>query len=104
MCGDTCFERLLTIRGMNALTTVVSYRCVTNGHIFFVRKADVDAPVSPFDDFQFLVGALERTRGRYLLVYDTARNKRQAAVFLRHIAESNITRSKRLMRPRVGEA
>ena len=102
MCGDTCFERLLTIRGMNALTTVVSYRCVINGHIFFVRKADVDAPV--FDDFQFLVGALERTRRRYPLVYDTARNKRQAAVFLRHIAESNITRSKRLMRPRVGEA
>ncbi len=104
MCGDTCFERLLTIRGMNALTTVVSYRCVTNGHIFFVRKVDVDAAGSPLCHFRFLVGALEQTRRRHLLVYDTARNKRQAAVFLRHIAESNITRSKTLMRPRVGEA
>jgi len=46
LCGDTGFERLLTISGTCVATTVISYRCLTNGHIFFVRKADIDARVA----------------------------------------------------------
>ena len=51
--------------------------------------------------FQTLAGVREQTRLRYLLVYDTARNKRQAAIFLKYIAERNITRSQALMKTRV---
>jgi hypothetical protein len=38
-----CFERLLTIDGATVAATLVAFRCTGNGHIFFVREADVGA-------------------------------------------------------------
>ena len=48
---------------------------------------------------QFLIALREQPRGRYLLTRDTARNQRQAAVFLRYIADRNIAHSKTLIKP-----
>jgi hypothetical protein len=42
LCGDICFERLLTIDGATIAMTVVAFRCVEHGHIFFLRKADIE--------------------------------------------------------------
>jgi hypothetical protein len=43
LCGDTSFERLLTIRGATIPLTVVAFRCAENGHIFFLRKDEFEA-------------------------------------------------------------
>jgi len=37
LCGDTCFESLLTIDGATVASTVVAFRCRENGHTFFLR-------------------------------------------------------------------
>jgi predicted RNA-binding Zn-ribbon protein involved in translation (DUF1610 family) len=41
-CGDTRFERLLTIDGATVAATAVAFRCAEKGHVFFVRKADTE--------------------------------------------------------------
>jgi len=46
LCGDTSFERLLTIRGATIPLTVVAFRCAENGHIFFLRKDEFEATKS----------------------------------------------------------
>jgi hypothetical protein len=42
LCGDTRFERLLTIDGATVASTVVAFRCIERGHVFFLRKADTE--------------------------------------------------------------
>lgn len=42
LCGDTRFERLLTIVGVTVAATVVAFRCAEKGHVFFLRKLDTE--------------------------------------------------------------
>jgi hypothetical protein len=35
LCGDTCFERLLTLDGAAVAVTLVAFRCTGNGPFFF---------------------------------------------------------------------